>query len=113
MDYGMMREQLMEKIEQLPEAAKAELDAAVEREYADLPVRNPNKPPLSKRRFGLKAFKLGWYAAHIGRNYTLAACPYPDKPSDMGVSWSRAYIRMWERGYKACKEGVGDVGNVD
>jgi ribosome modulation factor len=48
------------------------------------------------------AFLKGVKARHAGE--PLSACPYEDhrKPSGM-LSWSRAFIRAWQDGWRAAK----------
>lgn len=57
------------------------------------------------RRFGLKAFSLGFIASQEGKSEN--ACPYPDLRTDRGnVTFSRAYRRRWFTGYAAHQKTI-------
>lgn len=51
------------------------------------------------------AYRLGHTAAYNGEPMTTQ--PYPDKrrATDNGVTYSRAYINAWRRGYRAYWRG--------
>lgn len=64
-------------------------------------VRIEFPPEIKQRRWGLSAFKEGWFAAFKGEP---RECPYHDHRTVRGsVTFSRAYIRKWLAGYDACQ----------
>lgn len=83
----------------MPNDDAAKLEIAIREQYQQPTGTNCHR----QRRFGLSAFKSGWHAAREGK--TLYDYPYQDKRTRHGsVTFSRAYIRMWQKGFEAYKK---------
>lgn len=77
----------------------------LEQEYPEYYHPEQNRDGKPRRRWGLKAFKLGWQAAYDGKS--IQDCPYRDyRTYNNRITFSRAYQKRWLTGYRAAEKHI-------
>ena len=92
LDHGQTPEEYVDEY-----IAREKTDLVMERE-----INYPNEPSRHRITPQEGAYFKGFKAGFLGKP---RACPYPDYREGYSdsVSWSRGFIRAWERGYREGK----------